>query len=554
MAGRARRRTSPTGSQRRSSASARQLVVGLDPRPDLLPVELSGEAHLGRAEAAEACARFCRGLVDAVAPYVVAVKPQSAFFEALGADGVRALRGRLRLRARRRAAGDRRREARRHRLDRARVRRRVRRARDDERSARRRGHASTRTSAATRSTRSSPRAGATAPASSASSRPRTPAAPTSRTSSSPTAAGLAAGRRARRASGATDLVGERGLSAVGAVDRRDASRARWARRAGCCRARSCSCPASAPRGRRRPTSRAPSRAAPRARSSTSSRDVIYAFRRLGDGLAHGRRRRGVEATRARSGPSPAGRDRRGSRAQRRELARYGVPAAFLAAATIAVLLIKAGLGQLGRRRRRLRRPPTTDDDDPATTTTSSSTTTPIAAPHDLDDHDDGTAGQYYVDPERRHASASIAASTARPSTSSMRLNPGVDPTALQRRAADPRRLTFAPVTLRLRRRRGRGSRPRCGPHRPARRRVSARAFLVENAVDRRGPRTARRAWARVPIASITKLMTVIVALEHCEARRRRARRAPTPRAVGESTHQPARGRAHHRRRSRSRAR
>src|SRR6478672_8497786 len=68
-----------------------QLVVGLDPRPDLLPVELRGEAHLGRGEAADACARFCRGLVDALAPYVVAVKPQVAFFEALGPDGIRAL-------------------------------------------------------------------------------------------------------------------------------------------------------------------------------------------------------------------------------------------------------------------------------------------------------------------------------------------------------------------------------------------------------------------------------------------------------------------------------
>jgi orotidine-5'-phosphate decarboxylase len=66
-----------------------QLVVGLDPRPDLLPVELKGEAHLGRKVAAEACGRFCRGLVDAVAPYVVAVKPQIAFFEALGSDGLR---------------------------------------------------------------------------------------------------------------------------------------------------------------------------------------------------------------------------------------------------------------------------------------------------------------------------------------------------------------------------------------------------------------------------------------------------------------------------------
>src|SRR5438093_4927537 len=67
-----------------------QLLVGLDPRPELLPVELRGETHVSRGAAADACARFCRGLVDAVAPYVVGVKLQLAFFEALGADGLRA--------------------------------------------------------------------------------------------------------------------------------------------------------------------------------------------------------------------------------------------------------------------------------------------------------------------------------------------------------------------------------------------------------------------------------------------------------------------------------
>jgi orotidine-5'-phosphate decarboxylase len=67
-----------------------QLLVGLDPRAELLPVELRGETHVSRAAAADAVARFCRGLVDAVAPYVVGVKPQLAFFEALGADGLRA--------------------------------------------------------------------------------------------------------------------------------------------------------------------------------------------------------------------------------------------------------------------------------------------------------------------------------------------------------------------------------------------------------------------------------------------------------------------------------
>jgi orotidine-5'-phosphate decarboxylase len=68
-----------------------QLLVGLDPRPDLLPVELAGDAHLSRGAAAEACGRFCCGIIDAVAPHVVGVKPQLAFFEALGSDGLRAL-------------------------------------------------------------------------------------------------------------------------------------------------------------------------------------------------------------------------------------------------------------------------------------------------------------------------------------------------------------------------------------------------------------------------------------------------------------------------------
>ncbi len=58
-----------------------QLVVGLDPQTDLLPVELRGEVE-----------RFCCGIVDAVAPHAVAVKPQLAFFEALGVDGMAAFR------------------------------------------------------------------------------------------------------------------------------------------------------------------------------------------------------------------------------------------------------------------------------------------------------------------------------------------------------------------------------------------------------------------------------------------------------------------------------
>ena len=61
---------------------ARDGVLSLD--------DLRGDTHVSRGAAADACARFCRGLVDAVAPYVVGVKLQLAFFEALGADGLRA--------------------------------------------------------------------------------------------------------------------------------------------------------------------------------------------------------------------------------------------------------------------------------------------------------------------------------------------------------------------------------------------------------------------------------------------------------------------------------
>jgi len=66
-----------------------QLLAGLDPRPEQFPVELRGEASQGREQAAAACTRFCCGVIDAVAPYVVGVKPQIAFFEALGSHGMK---------------------------------------------------------------------------------------------------------------------------------------------------------------------------------------------------------------------------------------------------------------------------------------------------------------------------------------------------------------------------------------------------------------------------------------------------------------------------------
>lgn len=63
-----------------------RLCVGLDPRLDLLPPDLCcGASHATRVE------RFCLDIIAAVAPCAVAVKPQAAYFEALGPPGMLAL-------------------------------------------------------------------------------------------------------------------------------------------------------------------------------------------------------------------------------------------------------------------------------------------------------------------------------------------------------------------------------------------------------------------------------------------------------------------------------
>jgi orotidine-5'-phosphate decarboxylase len=67
------------------------LCVGLDPRIELLPPELVMGLKPGTAGRARAYERFCEGVIDAVADDAVAVKPQVAFFEALGGHGISAL-------------------------------------------------------------------------------------------------------------------------------------------------------------------------------------------------------------------------------------------------------------------------------------------------------------------------------------------------------------------------------------------------------------------------------------------------------------------------------
>jgi len=57
------------------------VCVGLDPKIDRLPDGLRGEPPI------EAVGAFCRGVLEAVAAIVPAVKPQIAYFEALGPPG-----------------------------------------------------------------------------------------------------------------------------------------------------------------------------------------------------------------------------------------------------------------------------------------------------------------------------------------------------------------------------------------------------------------------------------------------------------------------------------
>jgi len=74
------------------TAKGTPAIVGIDPRLDLLPEDIlaAHQGGKGLSGAAAAVEAFGREVIDIVAPHVPAVKPQIAFFEQFGWQGVRA--------------------------------------------------------------------------------------------------------------------------------------------------------------------------------------------------------------------------------------------------------------------------------------------------------------------------------------------------------------------------------------------------------------------------------------------------------------------------------
>ncbi|MCL1848082.1 MAG: orotidine-5'-phosphate decarboxylase [Clostridiales bacterium] len=76
-------------------ATQNPTVMGLDPKLDYIPEQIKAPAYETYGKtlegAAEALLSFNKALIDAVADIIPAVKPQAAFYEAFGWQGIRAL-------------------------------------------------------------------------------------------------------------------------------------------------------------------------------------------------------------------------------------------------------------------------------------------------------------------------------------------------------------------------------------------------------------------------------------------------------------------------------
>ena len=116
--------------------------------------------------------------------------------------------------------------------------------------------------------------------------------------------------------------------------------------------------------------------------------------------------------------------------RRKELARYGAPAAFLAAVTIAVILIKSGLSGGSGSTTTVGLFPTTTR--AATTTTSTTTKLVLTTPQatTATTTETTTPGAEYYAVKSGDTLGSIAQKYGTTVDELMTLNPGIDPTAL----------------------------------------------------------------------------------------------------------------------------
>ena len=115
--------------------------------------------------------------------------------------------------------------------------------------------------------------------------------------------------------------------------------------------------------------------------------------------------------------------------RRRELTRYGAPAAFLAAVTIAVILIKAGLNSGSGSTTTVGLPPTTAATTTRPTTTKLVLTTPQSTTATTTETT--TPGAEYYVVQSGDTLGSIAQKHSATVDELMTLNPGIDPTALR---------------------------------------------------------------------------------------------------------------------------
>jgi LysM repeat protein len=115
---------------------------------------------------------------------------------------------------------------------------------------------------------------------------------------------------------------------------------------------------------------------------------------------------------------------------RQQLTRYGAPAAFLAAVTIAVILIKAGLNGGSGSTTTVGALPTTSTATKPATTTKLVLTTPQSATITTTTTETTAPGAEYYVVQSGDTLGSIAQKYNTTVDELMTLNPGIDPTAL----------------------------------------------------------------------------------------------------------------------------